>query len=323
MVSNVNLARGYRRKAWKPTASQRAFLSDPNLPAIKKVTPIILGWRNGLWIAGGPRDVKRGNYIVYGDSNSSKKIGEIYDYQNEEEGFSRGLDQNVYMTIGKSRVLVMDNHNFAAAFIIEMRREGIIGDHAAMAHIDRHDDLSGIYPGNAFNIKEYESLATLNEKLRYIISCTTIESWQRIPLLDTGIVDAERSMWAYYDQRDHKKRGWFSIGYNALGRVNYMSPNEMIKDSLRDAAKAVDIVDIDIDVLDELDKALSAEEKAMVTKKWVIPEKIRKRLEELAELAVSAKVVTIATSPGYMPQERAIIYVKILLEMMRKLNHEA
>ena len=56
-------------------------------------------------------------------------------------GFASGLRENIDLRIGKIRVLVMDNHNAAAAFLAEMQKEGVLQKGSSMIHIDDHADL--------------------------------------------------------------------------------------------------------------------------------------------------------------------------------------
>ena len=89
---------------------------------------ILLENRRHLWERGGIGNIKRGRYfttcewIVPANAHLFDRV-----VRNKQDyGWSYGLESNIYLRIGGKHVLVMDNHNFAAAFIVEMFGRGII-----------------------------------------------------------------------------------------------------------------------------------------------------------------------------------------------------
>ena len=79
---------------------------------LSKYQKKLLKNRKKLWVNGGIKDIKIGNYYVFRMFEKLK--------------FS-GLENNVALKNGNKHILICDNHNFAAAYIIEMYNNEVIG----------------------------------------------------------------------------------------------------------------------------------------------------------------------------------------------------
>ena len=271
----------------------------------------MMNYRKENWIKGKPSDVKAGDYVVAHRAvrdNCSSFIADIFDYVVgglNSIGWAMGLKNNVSMNIGRTHVLVMDNHNFAMPFIMEMFDRGILRKGSAMLHFDEHDDL---FANREFNARDYASLKSEQEKFRYIVEHTTISDWQ-VPLIRSGkvrekdwkwcVLDSETFKWAQQEPSDPKDR-----------RIEMASGLKKLSTKL-----GKDIVDIDIDVLRVLDQSLSEKEKEEVLA-GKLPVSIDLKLRYLAYIASHAKVVTIALSPCFINQGRGLVYVQRLLKYM-------
>lgn len=291
--------------------------------AFEQQKQVLMRERGALWVKGEIKDIRPGRYPVLCENVIKGKMDpELYDNVEEAPkaagllkiierlipvtigiGWAKGLKNNVRMKIDGKEVLVMDNHNFAAPFIMEAFHRGIIGPKSRMAHIDGHPDFSGWLWTSDFDHKVYAGLRTDDEKFRYVVEHTTINNWQCGPLLLSGIVDEGAWRWYFIHPVNHT---WYSQNSSFGGHYNKYNILSQSRTGRND------IIDIDIDFLYPLDRSLSGDEKDDVLK-GKIPPQIRMKLFEVARLARQAKVITIATSPCYISQPRAIEYVKTLL----------
>ncbi|MFC1767286.1 hypothetical protein ACFLZ2_01880 [Candidatus Margulisiibacteriota bacterium] len=251
--------------------------------------------RGRLWVNDHPKAVKLGDYPVF-----------------SLEGISySGLENNIAFQNNGQHVLVMDNHNYSAAFIIDLLGRGVIKPDSKMAHVDAHLDLQG----SDFSTDYYSCSALFLEEDRheYLLRTTTVGSWQVEPLFKSGIVDQSEWTAIALWKNDHQ---WKGIRWSPWQSENWkMSENPYY--SFDELHGVFDIVDIDIDVFMHLDRTLSEEEREN-TSKGMICERIRSRIDVLADFAKPAKAVTIALSPGYMDQGRSMVYA---VELLRGMGH--
>jgi len=272
-----------------------------------------------FWREGGIEDIKPGTntamchirpLFTFSDHELFYKTkpfdSRVSDDGAKSVGWSHGLEQNIHMMIGGRHVLVMDNHNFAGAFIWKMEERGVINKGSSMVHIDDHED---ILEEPNFSLDEYQGLQGEASKLRYFIMNTNIAAWQVLPLFRSGIIDSDRWSWLSIDGSSWQWK-------QALWKNRLYEPDGFIKTS-----GFHDVVDIDIDVLSPLDFWRLPSEKAAILG-GAIPSEIENKLIEIADIARRAKVITIATSPGLMVQSRAIVYVKELLRLISSSRQE-
>lgn len=292
----------------------REFMGDIAYMSQARLARNVIKKRGTLWEKGGIRDIKKGNYFAFCNFIPAQmKDPELFDkaklFRNSQDGFgwTKGLANNVYLRIGKKHVLVMDNHNFAAAFIIEMFKRGVVGKKSAMVHMDDHPDYFGVW--GRFRFQNYSALKTDSERMRYLMQNTTIEEWMHLPLFKPLIVDQKKLAWL----RLHEKSFvWCDTDPIVTAMQKRLASIRQLSQGNR-----WDIADIDIDVLSPLDRTLSKEEKAGILK-GKISQRIMDKLVDMAWMAKRANVITIATSPCFIAQDRALVYVKALLSLLRK-----
>ncbi len=250
--------------------------------------------RRTLWTEGTPEDIRLGNYFVMFGT-----LGLYPDWITQHNYLPwmwfRGLKQNITFRIGDAHVLVMDNHNFALPFLLHLQRLGVLSSLHSMIHFDDHEDL---FLNGQFRVADYFKITNEKDRLEYVLKNSTVGDWQEV-LFTNGIVSAKNWQWQRIYNQGTYAHSSFSV------------------------TKFADIVDIDIDVLNWLDIELTAEEKAQVSQNK-IPDKIKKRIWDMAFVASRAKVITIATSPSFTNQERALVYTKELLaEIVRIKSNRA
>ena len=291
---------------------QGRIISDPKLSSIEKQMAIIRGSRDKLWKIGSVSSIKRGNYLTTFRPMDlqDERDPELYDLvalnprNNRIEGWAKGLGNNIEVKVGGRDVFVCDNHDFAAAYIIEKHRLGVIRSESKFLHLDEHPDFTR----TDFKLSEYLSLKGETEKMDYLMRKAQISGWIFGPLMQSSIVD----------------HGWPWVGINrttlkwSIGDIHLQEMPQDPALPLQTIANMMgsEIVDIDLDVLLPLDERLSAFSKHAIGKMRLIPPRIKNVLKEMAAVASRAKVVTIATSPCYIVQERAMVYLNALLGYM-------
>jgi hypothetical protein len=271
-----------------------------------------------MWVKGTAKDIKLGDYFVHAERLIlTESEGRVFsddissDDSGNEVGRYKGLMNNVYMRAGDAHMLVMDNHTYAAAFIASMSAKHIIPLGAKMVHIDEHDDLSPHRPD--FDLKTYRLLRKAKQKHLYLIDRTDIASWQVNPLFKENIVDANTWRWHMLNQVGCSWIKFRRDGQMPVCTLKYLTDDER---EIRDSH----IIDIDIDVLLPLERHFSNVEKKLLAKKK-IPSFVRPYINELAQSAKNARVITIATSPGYMDQDHALLYTKELVAQIQKVKN--
>jgi hypothetical protein len=281
--------------------------SDNYLFLDSKINEILLKRRANLWISGKKEDIKKGKYFVQFNHSLSGKhdINNPADWTNREKrrlgttGWFCGLENNVKLEVGGKNVLVMDNHNFAAPFIIKMFRENIINENSSMIHIDMHPDCGGT-PG--FNLDDYINISEEKEKIKYVLAKTSVGQWLYYPLFYNNVID-------------DKKWQWLTLDNDKLVKRN---TKEEIVGTIDNLQRDLDVADVDLDFLLPIDKKLTDSEKGCVLQ-GKFPKIIRSMILEVAKIAKLAKVITIATSPAYINQQRAIAYAKLFLDNLEAL----
>lgn len=309
---------------------QGRIIKDPKLSGFEKQVRIVGNYRDHLWEKGPISAIKKGDYLTcyrpveedYIDASDASHLRRVvrvkpgafdpalYDAvtldpcTKTQSGFSMGLQNNVALEMNGKKVLVTDNHEFAAAFIIEMFRQGVLNSKSSFIHIDDHPDFGR---SENFKLSEYVSIPDERAKVAYLSSRARIAGWIRDPLMETEIIDNSWP-WVVISRKD---------GTWGMGDQN----NEKIYDGISKLSMIYgefgrDIVDIDLDVLLPPDERLSKHWLSLVGTRHAVPPEIDRYLKEMAEAASLAKVVTIATSPCYMVQERARAYLMKLLGYM-------
>ncbi|MDD5457556.1 MAG: UPF0489 family protein [Candidatus Margulisbacteria bacterium] len=292
------------------------FIADPTLTVKEQLTSIIMRFRKNFWLAGSVNDIKVGNYFVMSLYHDFMRDKSDFSYVRtrcqfelvQYQSWTCGLKNNVLLNIKGLPILVMDNHNFALPFIIYQFINRVLDMNCSMLHIDHHEDLNINYE---FSLKQLLETEDINKKLEYFLKTTEIGSWQYHPLFgfsnEKTFVDKNKWQWLYLDKIADNRAEW--------GCVHH--PDKKMAVSLKAISKSADLVDVDIDFLIPLEKTMSVQEKMQVLQ-GIIPIKILLKLQEVASLCSAAKAVTIATSPGFINQQRAIVYVKTLLNLIAK-----
>jgi hypothetical protein len=201
----------------------------------------------------------------------------------------------------------MDNHIFAAAFIIAMLKAGVIGMGSSMSHIDDHSDAFA----EKFDLQKYSGLINDTERLDYLLKRIDEGSWQYRPLIGSGLV--RRARWDWFGI-DYKTQQWFESD-PVLGLKDMYDEKLLALPGI----KGADICDIDIDVFLPLLPRLAPSDREGM-RAGIIPNSFIPRLIDLASAAKGSKVVTIATSPAYIPQYQAILLAKQLVIYMSKMQ---
>lgn len=303
---------------WTVPKPQMAIITDTTVfPAVRQ-SVLFASNRTKLWVKGSINDIRQGEYISgYTTLDPRTPPGpDVFDNVTEEtvkggfvvqRGWARGLENNVAMEINGKPVLVMDNHYFAAGFIIEMARLEILRYKSKMIHIDEHHDMAR---GNYFDMVAYNNFRTESEKISYLLSNANVAAWIEKPLVLNGLIDPLGYLWFVLD----KENLLWSVGMprstSPEHRMGTFEDLETISMVYEDP-----IVDIDIDVLLPIEEKLTSIEKENI-RKGVLPKIIEQKLFDMAQTAKKGKVITIATSPAYINQERGIIYIKRLLELI-------
>lgn len=301
-------------RPWVPSKPQQKLIDNPLLTNEQKMVRLMLKHRSASWKSGGPEQIKRGDYLVQhrrinadNQPDSEYFNAVVLDHTRVRgAGWSRGLKDNIYFKVpGGPHVLVMDNHTFAGPFILEMCSKGVIAPRNGVLHIDNHLDIE---PGSSMNAHDYFKLKTDREKFEYVIRNIDIASWS-MPLFESSVVKPDEWKWLKI-QEDTSKWVWAcASGDETKYRETYQD--------MRAASDGVpaDVVDIDIDVLSHMDIMIGRQGQLAAFRGEIDPG-IDAKLKELAQLARAAKVVTIATSPCYIEQGRAFIYMNWLIRHM-------
>ena len=279
---------------WQPEEEDLEIIDSRLLSPFRKRNAIIARHRSALWKEGSLRDITLGVYPVF-DWPMLLAIPELADWIHGRNGaqWLRGLAQNIRLEIQGVPVLVVDNHNFALPFILEL----FAGKKIRMVHIDEHDDMK---ENQKFSLLTYQHLLSA-EKVPYLLEHTTVDDWQSL-LFNSGILAADRWQWVSIDEETAQFIQKDFESNRTLGRF------EGVKG-------VIDLFDLDIDVLAVLDNKLSETQKEEVLQ-GKIPKTIREKLDELVGFARQAKAVIAATSPGFIMQQRALVYVRYFLSQL-------
>ncbi len=304
----------------------RSRISDAQLDVlisrssyIERLQSSLLTFRAYPWIAGDVSDIRPGTYISSICHGYDLRSG-LFDVLERDPcplfvdpgvvphfGYSIGLENNVYIRSGDKHVLVMDNHLYAMPFLAFLYGQNVIRERSGIVHVDEHADDGH---SEDFIWSEYLALEGLS-RMEYLYGTVGCANWIS-PLLVGGLID---------QQRYH----YIALGTDLEG--NYEWRSRFLRDTDSALAHPVqacfplyievdeirpDILDIDIDCVDVLDRSLSFRQKEEVLN-GTIPQDIREKLDALIIMAGYAPVITIATSPGYIDQTRAMQYVLYLL----------
>ena len=206
---------------------------------------------------------------------------------------------------------VCDHHNYALPFILEKSKQLKLNKLQTLIHADAHSDA---FKNDKFNstlyAKKFSKKQANKEKMEYFYSNTRINDWMISPLTQNNHIELNNWRWLNIVEKNKQPT------LKATDYKNYlMGTNRFFNLSKFQNLDSAEIFDLDIDILTIPDNNLTEEEKSDILK-GTIPNQILSFLRELAKLCNSAKIVTIATSPGFINQERAIIYVKKFLELI-------
>lgn len=295
-------------------AAQMALINNENLNGHMKITKFMLRNRARLWQQGTAQDLKRGGYFACCRDVSPEQnaYADLFDHlildrtRTQGEGWTRGLESNVAFKVKNGPfVLVMDNHNFATPFILDMLDRGVIGFDNRMIHIDRHADL---YPGCRMALVEYTSLKTERERFGYVLRRTSVGDWTE-PLLRASVISRGAFMWMMV----HEGRETWTLNEEAESESIIIDEHKFL--DRFEELNGADMVDVDIDFLEHMDFMLTDKEKKDVLA-GTVPLNISYKLGELIPFIFGSKVTTIAFSPCYIEQNRAMVYIKHLLSML-------
>ncbi len=296
----------------------RRTLRNNKLQNFDKQRAVLCQTRVHLWHEGTPNEIRTGDFpsCFRPIDDQDAQDPALYNYVTMDQaipmgiGWANGLEKNISMKIGKTEVLVCDNHDFALGFIIEKFRKGLLKKDSNFIHFDEHDD----FELSPFKYDEYVNLTTEKEKVDYIITNARIGGWIR-PLKDSGII-SDHWVWVYMHEEVHK---WCFGDTDKPDKTNNMFDAVKVARDYK-----LDIVDIDLDVLLPQDMALTQYAKRNVEQRGEVPPEIAEKLQELAAIARGARVVTIATSPGFIVQKRAVYaYLPLLLKYMNNVSNSA
>jgi len=286
------------------------------IPLRSALNKVLIAQRNHLWEKGDISNIRPGNYYVRVERifrDSDYYNSEFYHWEStiepssEQYGWVRGLQQNIYMKIGRTHIFIMDNDLYSGPALVTMHDQGIISSGSRMLHIDEHDDLN---PDCDFNLEMFRKSRTRHDENRYVLQKLEINNWQIEPLFNSGIVDENIWLWG---QLSSDGQAWIVSGINSeQKRIERLSC----------VTGDFDIVHVDLDVFLPIEAQMSEKEKKAVLGGPLHP-LILKKLDELAKAASKARVVPIATSPCYMNQARAIIYAKELVRKIKILKEQA
>lgn len=300
---------------WSPSSEMLKMISRKDLTHRPKMMKLIMQYRPSLWKEGHSNELMMGDFFVMGFEPNKEIDPDLPDWEIKPSDpasgtqsifWFRGLKQTMSTTIVHTPILICDNHNYALAFILDLIEKGILQrQNNKMLHVDQHGDLE---ENGVFNPKKYLAFfMTKGKKLKYLLESSTIANWQS-PLFRSGIIDERR--WSHLRFLDN---GEWTIQKKVTADVI---------DSEKEDLSDCDIIDIDIDVLYQADKLLSIEEKRAV-EGGAIPQPIEASLDKIASLMKNAKVVTIASSPGFINQARALVYIKKLLKKFEDIKTES
>ncbi len=300
---------------WSPSTEMIKIISGKKLTHNRKRMKLILQYRPSLWKEGHSNELRMGDFFVMGYEPNKEMDPDLPDWEIKPSHpasgtksifWFRGLEQTISTTIIHTPILICDNHNYALAFILELVKKGILQRrNNKMLHVDQHGDLE---EDRFFNPKRYSAFyMTKGKKLKYLLEFSTVANWQH-PLFQSGIIDERQ--WSHLRLLD-----------NGEWTLQKKVASDVI-DSEKEALTNCDIIDIDIDVLYPADKLLSMEEKRAV-EGGTIPRQIQRPLNKIASLMKNAKAITVASSPGYINQSRALVYIKELLKKFEDIKTES
>jgi hypothetical protein len=272
-------------------------------------TNTLLKARPDMWVKGDVGDIKLGDYFVHYEWINRKDYQErklcdhlVNEGPRETIGWIKGLEKNIHVRAGDTDILVMDNHNYAAVFIIDMFHKDNIAHMAKMVHIDRHHDFA--WAGETFDVKAYANLRKAKDRHRYLLNYTDIANWQHNPLFKDKFVDINKWHWIVMDN--------FGKSWVETDPVSHVDFRSFRKLSGLGFVEKADILDIDLDVFTLLDRNLSDMDRYHLMTGKIPPIAVPLFLD-LVNAAKRKKVITIATSPGYMDQKQAVVYARNLV----------
>lgn len=303
---------------WQPDAAQLAILDrlDIRLPHAR-ADAVVTAHRPFLWRHGTSDDIRRGEYLVEATHVSDTfdlydMAGFDFDYIHPSDasiGYSRGLTENIALDVGGIPMLVMDKHNFATAWILDLQQRGALPISATMLHIDEHDDQ--MPTSRRLDVARFLVRRDTRDAVEMLLDGTSIGSWINTPILSQQRVD-QSSYTALKLGRADGDNG------NHLYLSSHTSPHARFD---IDQPSAFDIVDVDIDTLNVLDIQLDPDLRRRIgTGEEEIPTSIDAHIRTMAEVAARAKAITIATSPGFIYQPNAIQYVKRLIHYIEQIR---
>ena len=197
------------------------------------------------------------------------------------------LQHFVFLKNAKVPTWIMDNHNHAFAFWHEAFRKWYIKTGSLLIHIDQHTDLAT--PGNfpAWKHPEGSNEALVEE---YTNTDLTIADFI-VPALATGLIS--EAVMVTGEERDG---AWVFIWEIQNTKDKGQNDGKLVKKSAQLSTKnqqQTTIVDIDLDYFSQgFDEAKTLE----TTKYWI----------------EKADIITIATSPLFIDQEKALAVLKSL-----------
>lgn len=233
---------------------------------------------------------------VKGSTKQSKilKLGSADELRLKDEE-SLGLATYIRTSIGKEGipVYIFDDHNHALFAWHEAFREGRIGPVALLLHFDEHSDgRNPSYHPLHNNIKWSPSarfVASYAKNLeidRFIAPAV----WMR--LVDIPWLIGPQFEGVRYDNRLTDSKGWWRFPRVCMGMGEFVS---MFSSEI---GQRTVITDVDIDYFAHIEEGSQREQRD---------------LDILRDIMRKSGVVTIATSPGYIEQHRAIELTKVLL----------
>lgn len=216
-----------------------------------------------------------------------------------------GLNEYIRTTVlgTGTPVYIFDDHNHAAFAICEAHSEGRLFPSATMIHIDAHDDgtVSPIVPNT-------RGLPPLSEVANMVQYYTDIESFID-PIVNWGLV--REVIWVdpewnnppiFMPSQGRSIISGFADNQHQVNRISVRTtPMEIWDVGDLEEINPINprqlIVDIDIDFFAEIPENSTKE---------------RGALGMIKRLMQKATIVTVATSPGYINQERALSLVRRL-----------
>lgn len=245
-------------------------------------------------IAGNVESIKKGNHIAF-----------RMKYGNTTEEYS-GLEFNVRIEeLNSPPIYIMDNHHFAYYAWHEARTMGYVENNARLIHIDQH-------PDNAPPDAPYRA-NSLEEHANYVKYILAIDSFIK-PALESGLVDKYCNFEVHpamgLDDTTVNELECTTNSYRLLGKQHHKEKCSKLSDLINpgnilsvNPKKTILDIDLDAFVKDsyDADKLPTSDDFAYAA-------------EFLADIALRAGVVTIATSPSFADQDTAVIAAKRIVQ---------